>query len=422
MEELNVINAENNVKIYKKYKMFAYDFLFYYAINVMYWTMTKGFSMAQVMYITAFYSLFTVFCQIPANFISEKIGLKNSVVFGNVLIVFYAVMILFGTTYESIIFYQFLCSLGFTLKSLGEGTLLYASLKKLDKRTQFSKIEGKANSKYYYYDAIASILAGFLFVVNEYIPIILCVINAAVALKMSLGFKNIVKEKTDEEEEKIKLKDTIKQFKLILNSNRAKSIFLYAFVFAGIITVFGTLYKAILIELGIQTQYITMIICIYTVLFGLGAKSVYYIEKQTKNKTLTIFGILYVLGILIIGLCGIINELNLTSLSIIIISLCTMGLIQGAYRVVMKKYVLSFTTTEFRTKITSAYYIFENVGAAITSFIIGIILDYTTSSRAAVIFACISFLIMIWVLMFMKNKLGLKPEEYDPKEIYNRKI
>ena len=80
MEELNVINAENNVKIYKKYKMFAYDFLFYYAIQVMFFTEVKGFSMSQVMYITAFYSLFTFFWQIPANFISEKLGLKKTYV------------------------------------------------------------------------------------------------------------------------------------------------------------------------------------------------------------------------------------------------------------------------------------------------------------------------------------------------------
>lgn len=419
MEELNVINSENNVKIYKKYKMFAYDFLFYYAIQVMFFTQIKGFSMSQVMYITAFYSLFTFFWQLPANFISEKLGLKNSTILGNILVAFYIFMHFFVTSYEQIIFYEFFGALGFTLKSLAEGTLLYSSLRKLDKRSEFSKIEGKANAKYYYYDAIASVLSGFLFIVNGYIPIILCFTNALVSLKMSFGFKNLVK---DESKETIKMKDMISQFKLIFSSNRSKSIFLFAFVFMGIVTAFGTLYKAILIELNIQTQYITMIICIYTILVGLGAKSVYYIEKQTKNKTLTIFGILYVIGILIVALCGVINKLNITTLSIIIICLGFMGVIQGAYRIAIKKYVLSFTTTEVRTKITSAYYIFENIGAALTSFVTGAMLNYTTSSRVGITFACISFVIIIVVAFYMKGKLGLKPEQYEPKEIYNRKI
>lgn len=419
MEELNIINAENNIKIYKKYKMFAYDFLFYYAIQVMFFSQIKGFSMSEIMYITAFYALFAVIWQIPANFISEKIGLKNSIVFGNLLVSLYSLMLIITKSYQGIIIYELFGALGFTLKSLSEGTIIYSSLRKLDKRNQFSKIEGKANAKYYYYDAVASVLAGFLYVINPYMPMILCFINTLISLKMSLNFKNMVK---DEENESIKLKDMVKQFKLIFSSKRSKSIFLFAFVFMGIITVFTTLYKAILMELNIQTQYITMIICIYTVLVGVGAKSVYYIEKQTRNKTLTIFGIVYAIGILLVGLCGVINELNLTTLSIIIVCLCFMGMIQGAYRVAIKKYVLSFTTSEVRTKITSAYYIFENIGSALTSFLIGIILNYTTSSRAGIIFACLSFITIILVSMYMKGKLGLKPEQYDPKEIYNRKM
>lgn len=419
MEELNVINAENNIKIYKKYKMFAYDLLFFYAIQVMFLTITKGLTMSQVMYISAFYSLCTVLWQIPANFISEKLGLKNSIVVGNILIAFYMFMYIFIDSYKLRLFFEIIGSLGFSLKSLSEGTLLYSSLRKLDQRSKFTKIEGKSNAKYYYYDAMASILSGFLFIINGYIPIILCFINVLIALKLSLGFKNIVRE---EKKESLKLKEMITQFKLIFRSNRSKSIFLFAFVFMGIVAVFGTLYKAILIELNIQTQYITMIICIYTILVGLGAKSVYYIEKQTKNKTLTVFGILYAIGILIVGLCGVINELNLITLSIIIICLCIMGMIQGAYRVAIKKYVLSFTTTEVRTKITSAYYIFENIGVSLMSFAIGIVLNYTSSSRTCLIFACFSFIIIILVSIYMKNKLGLKPEQYDPKEIYNRKI
>lgn len=419
MEELNVFNAESNVKIYKKYKMFAYDFLFYYAVQVMFFTITKGFSMSQVMYITAFYSLFIFFWQIPANFISEKLGLKNSIVLGNILVFLNILMYIFINRFEYVIFCEFLGALGFTLKSLSEGTLLYTSLKKLDKRSQFSKIEGKSNAKYYYYDAIASILSGFLFIINGYIPIILCVINILVALKMSFGFKNIISEEKDDS---LRLHEVISQFKTIFKSNRSKSIFLFAFVFMGFITVFGNLYKAILMELGIENQYIPIIVCIFTILIGVGAKSLYYIEKQTKNKTLTIFGVMFTLGMLIVGLCGVINRLDLLTLSLIIGALCVMGLIQGAYRVAIKKYVLSFTTVDVRTKITSTYYMFEHMGASSLSFVIGFVLNFTTSSRACIIFACISFVVIMFVISYMKNRLGLKPEQYNPKEIYNKKI
>lgn len=52
--------ARKNIALYKKYKTFSYDFLFYYAISVLYLTITKGFSMSQVMYISSFYSIFCI--------------------------------------------------------------------------------------------------------------------------------------------------------------------------------------------------------------------------------------------------------------------------------------------------------------------------------------------------------------------------
>lgn len=85
MENLN--GYKNNIKLYKKYKMFSYDLLFYNAISVLYFTITKGLSMSEVMYATAAFSLFAFMWQIPSNFFIEKLGIKKSVVFGNILVV-----------------------------------------------------------------------------------------------------------------------------------------------------------------------------------------------------------------------------------------------------------------------------------------------------------------------------------------------
>ena len=52
--------ARKNIDLYKKYKMFSYDFLFCYAISVLYLTTTKGFSMSQIMYLSSAYSIFSI--------------------------------------------------------------------------------------------------------------------------------------------------------------------------------------------------------------------------------------------------------------------------------------------------------------------------------------------------------------------------
>ena len=55
---------------------------------------------------------------------------------------------------------DFIGALGWAIKGISEGTILYVSLKKLDRKDEFSKIEGKSNSKFYYYDAISAAMSG----------------------------------------------------------------------------------------------------------------------------------------------------------------------------------------------------------------------------------------------------------------------
>ena len=87
-----------------------------------------------------------------------------------------------------------------------------------------------------------------------------------------------------------------------------------------------------------------------------------------------------------------------------------MGLVQGAYRVALKKYILSFTTHKIRNRITSTYYIFENLGSALLSASLGLLLNYTTNSIACIIFATTSFVIIALVIYYMKGRIGLRPE------------
>ena len=412
-DRILVEKCEKNVKVYKKYKMFAYDFLFYYAISVMYYSITKGFSMSEIMYITGFYTFFMFFWQLPGTFISERLGLKNTLVFGNLLIIFSVLGYLFAPNFKFVVLGDFFGTLGFTLKSLTEGSILYSSLKKLNNRGNFSKIEGKATSKYYYYDAISALLSGFLFLINNYLPIILCLINRFIALYFSFKFENI-ENNYDKKESVIKI---LGSFKEIIKSKRARSIFLFACIFMGIISVNTTLYKAILMELGLETQYITMVVSVYTILVGLGAKMQFSIEKITKNKTLSTFGIIFIISMIILGIEGVNGKLDYKTFSVVMICLAFMGVIQGAYRVSIKKYVLNFTTSKIRTKITSIYYMFENIGSSIMMFLSGFLLNFTSNSKTCIIYGSIAFLIMILVIVYMKKRLGLKPEEYSKQEL-----
>ena len=411
--------ARKNINLYKKYKMFSYDFLFYYAILVLFLTVTKGFSMSQIMYLESFYAIFCIIFYFFGNKIVNKLNLKLSAVIGNIFLIVCVIMYIFCSSFKMFIIADLVSAFGFTLKYIAESSILYTSLRKLGKRSEFSKIEGKSNAKYYYYDAFASLISGFLFVYNNYVPVILCCINLCVSFFISLKFTNVDNE---EKNENYTLKDMINETKSIMVSNRLKALYLFSFVFTGIVAVSSVLYKAIILNVGIKEEYSTIIICIMSLFVGIGAKSLFHVEKITKNKTLKFFSIAYIFAMLMVGIIGITLKVSLFNLSVILIALSLMGFIQGAYRVALKKYTLSFTTHEIRNRITSTYYIFENIGKALFTFLIGILLNYTSNSIACVIFAAVSFVIIIFVLYYMKGKIGLKPEQYAPEDINNIKL
>lgn len=410
MENSNEIKYLKNIKRYKNYKMFSYDFLFYKAISILYLTLTKKFQMSEIMFITAMFSVSSLFWMYFTNIIIKRVGTKKSIVIGNILVLIEGISYIFSKTMIGFILGDFIGALGFSLKSVSEGNLAYTSLKKLGKEQYFSKVEGVANSKFYYFDAISSLIAGFLFVINNYIPMIFCCINLFISLIISVNFNNIEEEIKNEKTNEVSLNK-------ILKSNRNKSLFIISFLLAGIVAVSIKLYSAILIDLKLDEQYISILLGIATIFMGIGAKISDRIQKILKNKLLLVFSITYCVCFLIIGIIGRRNKLNLFSLSFYIMGMILMNLIQGSYRVAVKKYLLSFTTHLYRDKIISIYYIFEYLGQAIFLGGSSVVLKYYNNSYTSVIFALLSMILSIIAINYMKDKLGLDAAAYSKDKL-----
>lgn len=406
---------DNNINYYKYYKMFAYDWLFYRAISIIYLTITKGINMSQIMIINAFFSIFSVIWMYFSNYVIKMLGKKRSIVFGNVLVIIDCLFYIFSRNMYGFIIGDFFGSLGFSLKSISEGSLLYTSLKKLDRKNEFSTIEGKSNSKYHYYDAISSVISGYLFIINNYLPLIFCLINLIVAFVISIKFTDVEEEIVENKNGRIRTKD-------ILKSNRNKALFLCALVFAGLVAVSTKLYNAILIDLNLKEQYITIVLSIATIFTGVGSKLSNLLQNLLKNKALSILLIIYIISFFTVGIIGISNSLTIYNLSLYILVLIIMCIIQGGYRVAIKKYLFSFTTHFIRDKIISVYYIFEYIGQTIFLFIASFILNYYNNSVTDIIISLVFTIISIFIIIYMNGRVGLRPDEYEPTEINGYKI
>ena len=77
-DKIMMYKKKKNIELYKPYKIFSYDLIFYYAIIYLFLTMEKGLSPAQVLEFDAFYIFFRLIVQIPVTILICRIGKNTS--------------------------------------------------------------------------------------------------------------------------------------------------------------------------------------------------------------------------------------------------------------------------------------------------------------------------------------------------------
>ncbi|MCI8444572.1 MAG: MFS transporter [Clostridia bacterium] len=232
---------KRNIKLFPTYKKLAWDYIFFYTINFLFLTQIKGINPADIVLIDSFYYLFATIAQIPATIIIEFLGRRNSIIFANVLNCLYMMMIIFSKNLFNLIIAECLSSLAFAIKGSAEPSLLNESIPPTKKKSHiFAKINEKGMSSYYTINGIATVLAGFLYEINPYIPIVLSIIILIlVTLLSTLFIEPITKKK-----KKVSLnqmEEIHKAFKFILKSERIKSLILLASVMTSLLRNFNKL-------------------------------------------------------------------------------------------------------------------------------------------------------------------------------------
>lgn len=408
---------KNNIKLYPIYRVFSWDLLFYYAIIYLFLTIEKGISAAQVLQFDAFYILFKFLVQIPCTLIIQKIGKRKSIILANIVLAIHILIIMFAINFEMLLISQLLCAFSFIIKTTCESDMLYDSLEHGEKRgVTFAKIDGRANSRYYYIDAISAVLSGFLFVVNSYIPMVLCLIIILITFFLSTKFEEIHNEKG-----KMQIREEIKNikygFKNIFKSKRLKSLLIFNALFIALIKILQNLRNTVLIEIGMPEQYFGVIFAILGIISGIAARNQGKIHKKYRNKTLMFLSLPTSVSCLLIGVILLCNfEISVTTILILILFVIQY-IMKGPYYVLIKQYFNNFTNSEKRIKISTANNLCENAIASCLVFGASYILDLIHIEYTMVIVGCIAIIGFVLLLDYMRGTVGLKPEEYDRKEI-----
>ena len=324
MEEKN-----RNIKLYPIYKMISWDLLFFYAIIFLYLVQVKNLSATQVLFAEALYNVSIMLFLIPSGKIVDKIGKKNSVIIANAGMAISIVIILLMNNFYHLIIAYFVMAFGYSIKSIAENIILYDSIQSGPKRGKiFSIIDGKASSYYYYIDAITSIATGFLYVINPYIPLVLCLIMCIVSTILACGFQHTDAINKTSNSEKVSLKEA---FKHVINSKRLLYLILFYATFSGLLYNLSSLRSSIFKDLNLNAQYFGIIYAVLQIISGTTARYQHKVHNKFKNETLAVLGMPLAISCILIGLLGNLKSDNFI-FSVIVILFILQNVLKGPYR------------------------------------------------------------------------------------------
>ena len=415
----NAKDKQTNVNLYARYKMFSWDLLFYYAIIFLFFTETKGISAADVLLAEAFYPLFKIIFLIPATILINSLGKRKSLIIGNSFVALAIFTYIIGNNFYFILIGELFCAIGLIIKGVCESNILYDSLEKDEKRgTRFAKIEGKGTSYYYYIEAISAVISGFLFSINGYIPMILCLVTTIFSIYLSTKFKTIhEKQKINKDMINKECKDLFKSFKLFGKSPRLKNLIFFGALISAIILSLTMLRSSIMQDIGISSEYFGIIFAIMGLISGISAKNENKFHKRFRNKTLANLAIPLVFSCMILGIICSMNFGFLVNVVIVLLIFLIQYIARGPFYPLIKRYLNNFTTANLRNQISSSFNLLENILRFLITFIASNLIRVTTTSNTFIILGGILGIIVVLMLDNMRKKVGLKPENYTKKDI-----
>ena len=411
-----------NAKLYPIYKMFSWDLLFFYSIEFLFYTITKKVSASDVLTISACFLISRVVMQLPAVAITDLIGKRKSIILGNFLACVYIVILILAKGLIGIIIADMVCALAYDIKLISETNLLYDSVSTRGGEGLYSKIDARGGSLYFIIDGIASMIAGYLFVTNNYLPIYICLGFLVIAFILSFGFKDVYKVKKKDhipsvDRVKKYLKDLDNTFVFAFKSNRMKAFLLFAVIFYSTIKVVDIYRSDLLVEVGIPAEQFSMIFAILTLIGGVALSFKDKIEKQFKNRTLSFISLMYISACILIGIIVMLMARNTTAIVIILLLYIVQKMSSSIWWVLEYKYLKNFTKEDERNRLTFVYEFVTSITAGMFSILAGILLRLVKVELAFIYIGGLSLTFMLFTLKYMKTRIGLKPKEYKKEDI-----
>lgn len=213
------------IKIYPWYAGLTGDLLFYIAIDTLFLTVVKNFSVAQIVSLSTFSSLSFLVLQFLLLWVIKKIGNTDSVRFGALCLLISAILITFSKSYLSVVAGRIFHDISIIFRNISFVTL-ENNLELIGKRREYYvDLRTKGNSIYAIITMLISFVAGFMFNCNNYLPMYCCIISCTIGYFLSFFMSDF------SDYDKILKKEKGKNLKIKFNNILVVAIVLYGLYF-----------------------------------------------------------------------------------------------------------------------------------------------------------------------------------------------
>ena len=416
----------DNISLLKIHKMLASDLLFFYTTYILFLTSVRNLQMSNIVLAGALYGIFKVICQVPSVMIIEKLGYKASIIIGDLLLIIAVTLIIFASNPIILYLAYLFMGMGYPIKDNAEESMLLYSIPNTDKKSEvFAKTLGKSFSRFFIVATISAAVSGFLFKLNPYIPLILCCSAFLISLRIAFMLHPLDqddKKKVVTEEEFIKKKNKYFKelgigFKYIFTSKRLVALFGFVAIFYSSIQVMNNYEIEYLNFLRVSPELIGIIYGATQLVSSIGSHYAEKVHKKFKNRTLTIVGVLFGLTIFVAGLLYKFKINYYLIIMLVVILYMLRYLCMSCYYVLIKKYMSNFAGKKILSKFYSAYAIVCGTSSFLMGLIATGIVKNNDMAISFTLFGAISLIGIMIMLTFMKNRIGLRADDYNKLDI-----
>jgi len=358
--------------------------------------LNKGLNFTQILTLQSISAVGVVLLEVPTGAVADLIGRKLSILLGSLSIALSLLIYIYGTNFLAFAVAELTFSLGMSFKSGADTALLYDTLKSLGQEKNYKHIQSKCFSLALLAQAPGCIIAGYVFKINDDLPMLISFCFMIITINITLFFKDI-KLFQDTTSKPSYLSQIVHSGKFIISHAKIKAFVIFSMLFNIFFRAGFWFFQPYMKEVNIDIVYFGYIFALFNIVAAFSSHMADKFTKKTKGKTLISLGILLLLSFILMGL---------THIWIGFIFILLQQIARGLYRPIMMSYINKHIPSEKRATIISFESLLKNLTVAITLPFIGMLMDNTTIFNVHLILSLILLVCLIMMNKYLNSKLN----------------